>query len=102
MAETYLVLSRMALLPRPSTVSLRWDSQTPYAARFTNKDAAEAVAHVRNATVITIRSESAVELQAHDWWRRDDQGNPMPFEFRELPAPTFVAPRVRLEEAAHA
>lgn len=59
-------------------------SQTPYAAVFTNDLAAEAAAKVRNALMIAISGRDAQVNLVHDWYRRDEEGRPMPAEWREL------------------
>lgn len=59
-------------------------SKSPYAAVFTNRVAAEAAANVRNALLITIKGTNPEVEQVVDWYRRDEQGRPMPAEWREL------------------
>lgn len=61
-----------------------WMSQTPYAAVFRNQVAAEAAANVRNGLMITISGSSVKVDEVVDWYRRDDEGLPMPAEWREL------------------
>ncbi|OGS61102.1 MAG: hypothetical protein A3K59_04405 [Euryarchaeota archaeon RBG_19FT_COMBO_69_17] len=63
---------------------LWWMSQTPYAAVFENKVAAEAAASVRNALLITVSGRDLKVDQVADWYRRDDEGHPMPAEWRDL------------------
>ena len=61
-----------------------WMSKTPYAAVFTNRLAAEAAANVRNAIVVTIKGDHSKVEEVVDWYRRDEEGRPMPAEWREL------------------
>ncbi|MGQ0797557.1 MAG: hypothetical protein ACT4OI_06835 [Methanobacteriota archaeon] len=63
---------------------LWWMSQTPYAAVFENQVAAEAAASVRNAIMVTVTGKDVQVDQVHDWYRRDDEGKPMPAEWRDL------------------
>lgn len=56
-------------------------SQTPYAAEFENKISAEAAASVRNAVFIEF---SGRINKIEDYYKRDDQGNPIPIEWRDL------------------
>jgi hypothetical protein len=59
-------------------------SRNPYAALFTNRVAAEAAANVRNALLISIKGQGTDVQDVLDWYRRDDEGRPMPAEWREL------------------
>lgn len=69
----------------PSTyLVIWWMSKTPYAAVFTNRVAAEAAANVRNALLVTIKGPRTTVEHVVDWYRRDDEGRPMPAEWREL------------------
>lgn len=61
-----------------------WMSQVPYAAVFENRVAAEAAASVRNALLVTISGDDARVDGVHDWYRRDDAGQPLPAEFRNI------------------
>jgi len=61
-----------------------WMSKTPYAAVFENRIAAEAAANVRNAILVTIKGPGTKVEGVVDWYRRDDEGRPMPAEWREL------------------
>jgi len=61
-----------------------WMSKTPYAAVFTNRIAAEAAANVRNALLVTFNGQRTNVEAVVDWYRRDDDGRPMPAEWREL------------------
>lgn len=61
-----------------------WMSKTPYAAVFTNRIAAEAAANVRNAILVTIQGAHSSVEEVVDWYRRDEEGRPMPAEWREL------------------
>lgn len=63
---------------------LWWMSQTPYAAVFENQVAAEAAASVRNALLVSVSGRDLRVDQVQDWYRRDDDGRPMPAEWRDL------------------
>lgn len=56
-------------------------TQTPYAAEFDNLIAAEAAANVRNAIMVTITDK---RIDVIDWYRRDENGKPMPAEWRDI------------------
>ncbi|HWM50866.1 MAG TPA: hypothetical protein VNO76_05905 [Thermoplasmata archaeon] len=77
-------------------------SKNPYAALFTNRVAAEAAANVRNALLISIKGQGTDVQDVLDWYRRDDEGRPMPAEWRELMGQLHVQwhvkPRVRATE----
>lgn len=57
---------------------------SPYGSVFENEAAAEAAANVRNAMVIHVRAKGIIEVEGADWYRRDDEGKPMPVEWRDL------------------
>ena len=61
-----------------------WMSKSPYAAVFTNRVAAEAAANVRNAILVAIKGHATKVEEVVDWYRRDQEGRPMPAEWREL------------------
>src|SRR2546426_3454402 len=61
-----------------------WMSKSPYAAVFTNRVAAEAAANVRNAILVAIKGHATKVEEVVDWYRRDDEGRPMPAEWREV------------------
>jgi len=61
-----------------------WMSKSPYAAVFTNRMAAEAAANVRNAILVAIKGPATKVEEVVDWYRRDEEGRPMPAEWREL------------------
>src|SRR5207245_11041148 len=61
-----------------------WMSKNPYAAVFENRIAAEAAANVRNAILVTFAGKGTEVEAVVDWFRRDDEGRPMPAEWREL------------------
>ena len=80
-------MKRKIVRPREKKVLylvLWWMSQTPYAAVFENEIAAEAAANVRNALMITISGRDVKVDRVADWYRRDDDGHPMPAEWRDL------------------
>jgi len=59
-------------------------SKSPYAAVFENRVAAEAAANVRNALLVRIKGSGVKVEEVLDWYRRDEEGRPMPAEWREL------------------
>jgi hypothetical protein len=59
-------------------------AQTPYAAVFAHRAAAETAASVRNALMVAISGKDARIDGVLDWYRRDDKGDPMPAEWRDL------------------
>src|SRR5438094_2531604 len=61
-----------------------WMSQVPYAAVFDNQVAAEAAASVRNALMVTVSGKDAQIDSVHDWYRRDEDGQPMSAEWRNI------------------
>jgi hypothetical protein len=61
---------------------LWWMSQQPYVMEFRQRDSAEAAAKVRNALMIEIDGHGKV-VSVVDWYRRTDEGKPMPAEWRE-------------------
>lgn len=69
---------------RTSYLVVWWMQKTPYAAVFNNRVAAEAAANVRNALIVTISGRSVDIEGVTDWYRRDDEGRPMPAEWRDL------------------
>src|SRR5947207_15427815 len=60
-----------------------WMSKNPYAAVFSNRVAAEAAANVRNAILVTMKGPRTMAEGVVDWYRRDEEGRPMPAEWRE-------------------
>ena len=80
-----------------------WMSQVPYAAIFDNRVAAEAAASVRNALMITVAGDDAEVDSVLDWYRRDDNGQPMPAEWRnilgQIQAPCAVKKAAALKAA---
>lgn len=79
---------------------LWWMAQTPYAAVFENEIAAEAAANVRNAIVVAVSGRDLRVDEVKDWYRRDDNGHPMPAEWRDLvgqiPTPWGVKPKAAI------
>jgi len=61
-----------------------WMAQTPYAAVFDHRMAAETAASVRNALVVAVSGRDLRIESVLDWYRRDDKGEPMPAEWRDL------------------
>src|SRR5256714_8648831 len=68
----------------PKYLVIGWMSKSPYAAVFTNRVAAEAAANVRNAILVAIKGPATKVEEVVDWYRRDEEGRPMPAEWREL------------------
>ena len=90
--------------PQPNAATylvIWWMSKTPYAAVFTNRIAAEAAANVRNALLVTISDGPKKVEDVVDWYRRDEEGRPMPAEWRELMghihAPWRTKPVIRVD-----
>lgn len=73
---------------------LWWMAQTPYAAVFGNRIAAETAASVRNALLIVVSGRDLRIDGVLDWYRRNDRGEPMPAEWRDLVGQIHV-PHVR-------
>jgi len=63
---------------------LWWMSQMPYVAVMENRVAAEAAANVRNAIMVKITGNRVKIAEVLDWWRRNDAGEPLPAEWRDL------------------
>ena len=60
-----------------------WVSQTPHCALFDNQEAARAAASVRNALMVTISGSGVGVDEVVDWYRRNEQGSPLPAEWRD-------------------
>ncbi len=60
-----------------------WVSQTPHCALFDNLEAAKAAASVRNALMVTVSGSGVGVDEVVDWYRRDEQGSPLPAEWRD-------------------
>ena len=67
-------------------VVLWWLDQTPYVARFEDDVEAEAAARVRNATVVEVRGRGIEVPRVMDYYRRDEDGRPMPAKWKDLEA----------------
>ena len=76
--------SRRAAPSKTRFLVVWWMSKIPYAAVFENRVAAEAAANVRNAILVTFKGANAEVETVVDWYRRDEEGRPMPAEWREL------------------
>ena len=74
---------------------LWWMQQAPHAAVFENRLAAEAAAQVRNAVLVEVSGRNVTVASVHDWYRRDDEGKPMPAEWRDLVGQVSFGPKVR-------
>src|SRR5207247_10292080 len=69
---------------KPMFLVIWWMSKNPYAAVFENRIAAEAAANVRNAILVTFKGNGSDVEAVVDWFRRDEEGRPMPEEWREV------------------
>src|SRR2546425_13352528 len=76
--------SRRAAPSKTRFLVVWWMSKNPYAAVFENRVAAEAAANVRNAILVTFKGANAEVETVVDWYRRDEEGRPMPAEWRGL------------------
>ena len=59
-----------------------WHVQIPYIGMFENESEAALYASARNGLVIEIIGEAFSIGRVEDWWRRDENDNPMPAEWR--------------------
>lgn len=59
-----------------------WASQTPSAAVFVDKRIADIAGSARNALQITISGKFQIE-EMKDWFRRDENGVPLPVKWEE-------------------
>ncbi len=66
---------------------LWWQAQTPYAAVFDDEIAACAAASVRNALVVEVSGRGLRFDKVVDYYRRDEEGRPMPAEWRNVAGP---------------
>ena len=66
---------------------LWWLNLNPYAAVFDDEIQAFAAANVRNATVVEVSGNDIKFEKVVDYYRRDDAGNPMPAEWRNVSGP---------------
>src|SRR5437870_8561721 len=69
---------------KPMFLVIWWMSKNPYASVFENRIAAEAAANVRNAILFTINENGTDGEAVVDWFRPDEEGRPMPAEWRQL------------------
>src|SRR3989441_13307080 len=58
--------------------------QAPHAAVFENQIVAEATASIRNCLMIRMSGEDVQVDAVLDWYRRDNSGEPMPAEWRDV------------------
>src|SRR5437899_10706129 len=80
-------------LPESSPGTIEWITPpTPYGAIFTNEEAAKAAASVRNAVLIVVQSSSMPKVLGADYYRRDDEGTPIPIEWRDIGDPRSKGP----------
>ena len=64
-----------------SYVVVWWMNTAPHAARFARLETAQVAAQVRNGLLLTVRGEVH---EVVDYWRRDEKGEPMPAEWRDI------------------
>ncbi len=67
----------------PQYLIFWWLDQTPYVASFEDEIEADSAARVRNALLLEIGEDGEV-AKILDYYRRDEEGNPMPAVWREL------------------
>jgi hypothetical protein len=67
----------------PQYLIFWWLDQTPYVASFEDEMEADSAARVRNALLLEIDEKGAVR-RILDYYRRDEEGTPMPAVWREL------------------
>jgi len=87
--------SRRAAPSKTRFLVVWWMSKNPYAAVFENRVAAEAAANVRNAILVAFKGANAEVETVVDWFRRDEEGRPMPAEWREPMGHRFRRPGAR-------
>src|SRR3989442_13886995 len=61
-----------------------WMAKNPYAAVFENRIAAETAVNVRNAILVTFQGNGTEGEAVGDWFRLDEEGRPLPAEWRHL------------------
>ncbi len=60
-----------------------WVAQAPQVALFDQLEAAKAAASVRNALMVTVSGSSVGVDEVVDWYRRNEEGAPLPAEWRD-------------------
>ena len=68
---------------RASYLVVWWVNQAPQAALFDHQEAARAAASVRNALMVTISGSGVGVDEVVDWYRRNEEGSPLPAEWRD-------------------
>src|SRR2546428_12985167 len=94
--------SRRAAPSKTRFLVVWWMSKNPYAAVFENRVAAEAAANVRNAILVAFKGANAEVETVVDWFRRDEEGRPMPAEWREVTGEGRLPWGTRSADPAHA
>lgn len=61
-----------------------WLDQTPYVARFEDEEEADRAARIRNSLVVEVRGRDLTVPQVLDYYRRDEEGRPMPAKWKNL------------------
>ncbi len=60
-----------------------WVAQAPQVALFDQLEAAKAAASVRNALMVTFSGSSVGVDEVVDWYRRNEEGAPLPADWRD-------------------
>ena len=68
--------------PTSKWLVIWWHLQKPYAGEFADEVEASLHAAARNGIMIEIVSKKVSFGSIVDYWRRDDEGNPIPVEWR--------------------
>ena len=74
--------------PSARYLVLWWHLQKLYVGLFDNETEATLHAAARNGVVVELIASEVSIGAIEDYWRRDDQGRPMPGEWRTSRAPT--------------
>jgi hypothetical protein len=68
--------------PKPTAyLVLWWHLQKLYCGLFSTEEEANLQAMSRNGVVVEITGDNTAIGRIADYWRRDDQGNPLPAEW---------------------
>ena len=85
-------LYREKIEPKKTTgyLDIWWHLQKPYCGYFSGVYEARLQGMSRNATIIEIQGTDSIGIgKVVDYWRRDNSGNPMPFEW-QTPQPKDI------------
>lgn len=63
---------------------LWWLDKTPYVARFEDEEEADRAARIRNSLMVEVRGHRLSIPRVVDYYRRDDDGHPMPARWQDL------------------